>query len=100
MAGAYRRQQEESLAYGEFAGCGFACHGYREATTDDYLRARSKKVARTARCERKLERMLESTEMIEKPSASLTMAAELPRPRNRPRRRTAYRCLRDHTATS
>ena len=46
------------------------------ATTNDYLRGRSKKVARTAKVrERKLERMLESADLIERPERRWTMAA-------------------------
>ena len=47
------------------------------ATTNDYLRGRSKKVARTAKVrERKLERLIDSADMIDKPDRRWTMAAE------------------------
>ena len=78
MAGAYRRQQEDiARIRGDIRAVGSHALATENATTNDYLRGRSKKVARTAKVrERKLERMLESAEMIEKPERRWTMAAE------------------------
>ena len=78
MAGAYRRQQEDiARIRGDIRAVGSHALATENATTNDYLRGRSKKVARTAKVrQRKLERMLESTEMIEKPERRWTMAAE------------------------
>jgi ATP-binding cassette subfamily F protein 3 len=65
----YRRQQEQiaSVRANIHAVAGHAMRTER-ATQNDYLRGRSKKVARTAKVrERKLERLLESDEKIERP---------------------------------
>jgi ATP-binding cassette subfamily F protein 3 len=78
LAGAYRRQQEEiARIRGDIRAVGTHALATENATTNDYLRGRSKKVARTAKVrERKLERMLESANLIEKPERRWTMAAE------------------------
>ncbi len=65
----YRRQQEQiaEVRANIRAVAGNAMRTER-ATQNDYLRGRSKKVARTAKVrERKLERLLESDEKIERP---------------------------------
>jgi ATP-binding cassette subfamily F protein 3 len=78
LAGAYRRQQEDiARIRGDIRAVGSHALATENATTNDYLRGRSKKVARTAKVrERKLERMLESTDLIDKPERRWTMAAE------------------------
>ena len=78
LAGAYRRQQEEiARIRGDIRAVGTHALATENATTNDYLRGRSKKVARTAKVrERKLERMLESADLIDKPERRWTMAAE------------------------
>ena len=77
-AASYRRQQEEiARIRGDIRAVASHAMATEKATADDFLRARSKKVARTAVVRaRKLERMLESSEVVEKPSRRWTMAAE------------------------
>jgi ATP-binding cassette, subfamily F, member 3 len=77
-ASAYRRQQEQiARIRGDIRSVASHAMATEKATTDDFLRGRAKKVARTAVVRaRKLERMLESTEMIDKPDHRWTMAAE------------------------
>ena len=64
MAAAYQRQQEEiARIRGDVRAVKSHAMATEAATTNDYLRGRSKKVARTAKVrERKLERMLESAD--------------------------------------
>jgi ATP-binding cassette subfamily F protein 3 len=78
QAAAYRRQQEEiARIRGDIRAVASHAQATEKATTNDYLRGRSKKVARTAVVRaKKLERMLESTEMVVKPDRRWTMAAE------------------------
>jgi ATP-binding cassette subfamily F protein 3 len=76
-ATAYRRQQEDiARIRGDVRAVASHAMATESATTNDYLRGRSKKVARTAKVrERKLERLLESQELIDKPERRWTMAA-------------------------
>jgi ATP-binding cassette subfamily F protein 3 len=78
QATAYRRQQEDiARMRGDIRAVASHALATETATTNDYLRGRSKKVARTAKVrERKLERLLESEELIDKPERRWTMAAE------------------------
>src|SRR5215211_5020350 len=56
-------------------------HKTENSTTNDYLRGHSKKVARTAKVrERKLERMLDSSQRLEKPERRWGLAVELSAP--------------------
>ena len=78
-AEAFERQQQE-IARIERDVRAVASHAAKteNATTNDYLRGRSKKVARTAKVrERKLERMLESADRIDKPVRRWGLALEL-----------------------
>jgi ATP-binding cassette subfamily F protein 3 len=78
-AEAYERQQNE-IARIERDVRAVASHAAKteNETTNDYLRGRSKKVARTAKVrERKLERLLKSTERINKPVRRWGLALEL-----------------------
>lgn len=75
-AESYERQQRE-IARIEQDVRAVAGHAMKteKSTQNDYLRGRSKKVARTAKVrERKLERMLESTEWIDKPERTWGLA--------------------------
>jgi ATP-binding cassette, subfamily F, member 3 len=65
----YRRQQEQiAEARANIRAVAGNAMRTERATQNDYLRGRSKKVARTAKVrERKLERLLESDEKIERP---------------------------------
>jgi ATPase subunit of ABC transporter with duplicated ATPase domains len=75
-AQAYERQQRD-IARIEQDIRSVAGHAQKteSATQDDFLRGRAKKVARTAKVrERKLERMLDSAERIDKPERSWGMA--------------------------
>ncbi|MGH2533057.1 MAG: ribosomal protection-like ABC-F family protein [Thermomicrobiales bacterium] len=75
---AYFRQQRE-VAHIERNISAVASHamGTERGTQNDYLRRRSKKVARTAKVrERKLERLLESEERIDKPDLRWGMALD------------------------
>jgi ATPase subunit of ABC transporter with duplicated ATPase domains len=79
LAEAYQRQQAE-IARIERDIRAVASHALatENATDNDYLRGRSKKVARTAKVrERKLERMLDSEEMLEKPEREWGLALDL-----------------------
>ena len=78
QATAYRRQQEDiARMRGDIRAVASHALATETATTNDYLRGRSKKVARTAKVrERKLERLLESEELIDRPERRWTMAAE------------------------
>jgi ATP-binding cassette subfamily F protein 3 len=73
---AYERQQRElaqiSRNIGEVAGYALSTE---RATQNDYVRGRSKKVARTAKVrQRKLERLLESEDHLEKPERRWNLA--------------------------
>jgi ATP-binding cassette subfamily F protein 3 len=79
---AFERQERElaqiSRNIGEVAG-----HALRteRATQNDYLRGRSKKVARTAKVrQRKLERLLESEDHLEKPERRWNLALDFGSP--------------------
>ena len=76
-AAAYRRQQEDfARITGDIRAVASHALATETATTNDYLRGRSKKVARTAKVrERKLQRLLESDEVIDRPERRWTMAA-------------------------
>ncbi|MDQ2683229.1 MAG: ATP-binding cassette domain-containing protein [Chloroflexota bacterium] len=76
-ASAYRRQQEEiARIRGDIRAVASHALATETATQNDYLRGRSKKVARTAKVrERKLERLLESGERLDRPERHWTMAA-------------------------
>ena len=79
LAEAYQRQQAEIVRV-ERDIRAVASHGQatEQATDNDYLRGRAKKVARTAKVrERKLERMLLSEEMIEKPERDWGLSLDL-----------------------
>ena len=76
---AYERQQSE-ISRIERDIRAVASHALKteNATTNDYLRGRSKKVARTAKVrKRKLERLLESGDRLEKPERRWGLAVEL-----------------------
>ncbi|MCC6790199.1 MAG: ABC-F family ATP-binding cassette domain-containing protein [Thermomicrobiales bacterium] len=78
-AEAFERQQRE-IARIERDVRAVASHAAKteNETTNDYLRGRSKKVARTAKVrERKLERLLDSTERIDKPGRRWGLALDL-----------------------
>lgn len=74
---AYRRQQEDiARIQGDIRAVAGHALATERATQNDYLRGRSKKVARTAKVrERKLERLLESGQKLERPERHWTMAA-------------------------
>ena len=78
QASAFRRQQEDiARIKGDIRAVASHALATENATTNDYLRGRSKKVARTAKVrERKLVRLLESEELIERPERRWTMAAD------------------------
>lgn len=80
QSAAFRRQQEDiARIRGDIRAVGSHAMATERATTSDYLRGRSKKVARTAKVrERKLERLLESDEVIDRPERRWTMAADFP----------------------
>jgi ATP-binding cassette subfamily F protein 3 len=76
LAQAYERQQRE-IARIEQDIRAVAGHAMKteRATQDDFLRGRAKKVARTAKVrERKLERMLDSSDRIERPERKWGLA--------------------------
>jgi len=77
-AAAYERQQREiARIEGDVRAVASHAQATERATQDDFLRARSKKVARTAKVrERKLERLLESDEQIEKPERRWGLAPD------------------------
>ena len=77
QASAYRRQQEDiSRIRSDIRGVSSHAASTENRTQNDYERGRSKKVAKTAKVrERKLERMLESGDVIERPERRWTMAA-------------------------
>ena len=79
LAAAYSRQQEEiGRIRSDIRAVGQHAMKTERATTNDFLRARSKKVARTAKVrERKLERLLASEEVIDKPGRSWDMSVDL-----------------------
>ena len=79
LAAAYQRQQEEiGRIRSDIRAVGQHAVKTERATTNDFLRARSKKVARTAKVrERKLERLLTSEEMIDKPERRWGLAVDL-----------------------
>ena len=79
LAAAYQRQQEEiGRIRSDIRAVGQHAVKTERATTNDFLRARSKKVARTAKVrERKLERLLASEEMIDKPERRWGLAVDL-----------------------
>ena len=79
IASAYQRQQEEiGRIKQDIRAVGQHAMKTERATTNDFLRARSKKVARTAKVrERKLERLLASEEVIDKPERRWGLAVDL-----------------------
>ena len=79
LASAYQRQQEEiGRIRSDIRAVGQHAMKTERATTNDFLRGRAKKVARTAKVrERKLERLLASEEVIDKPERRWDMSVDL-----------------------
>jgi ATP-binding cassette subfamily F protein 3 len=75
---AYRQQQEKiGRIRSDISAVGSHALATEKATQNDYLRGRSKKVAKTAKVrERKLERLLDSEDVLARPERKWTMAAE------------------------
>ncbi|HQY31265.1 MAG TPA: ABC-F family ATP-binding cassette domain-containing protein, partial [Thermomicrobiales bacterium] len=78
LAVAYRQQQELiGRVRTDISAVGSHALATERHTQNDYLRGRSKKVAKTAKVrERKLEKLLASEELIERPERKWTMAAD------------------------
>jgi ATP-binding cassette subfamily F protein 3 len=79
LLAAYARQQEQiARIQRDIRAVGQHALKTERATTNDYLRGRSKKVAKTAKVrERKLERLLASEERIERPDAPWELRLDL-----------------------
>lgn len=77
-ASAYRRQQEDiARIQGDIRAVASHAMSTERGTQNDYLRGRSKKVAKTAKVrERKLEKLLASEERLERPERHWTMMAD------------------------
>ncbi len=74
---AFRQQQEKiGRIRGDISAVSSHAQSTESRTQNDYERGRSKKVAKTAKVrERKLERLLESEDLLERPERKWTMAA-------------------------